>query len=283
MGKILLTGISGNVGNAVVEYLKTKDIKLIGGVRDIERYKNKPLDIELVKLDFENSSTYKSALKNVEKVFLMRPPAITDIKGIFKPFINVCKQSGVKHIVFLSLIGIEKNPFPPHYKIEKEIVKSGLKYTFIRPSFFMQNLSSVHALDIKERNDIFIPCGSAKVSFIDTRDVGEIVGRTLIEEGHFNKAYSITGYEAINYYQVAQIMSNVLERKIKYSNPSIMKFRNCMVKRGIKKEYATVMAVLYLTTKMGMAREVNNIAEILLGRKQRSMEDFIKDYSHAWV
>ena len=280
--KILLTGISGNVGKAVVDYLISENIEFRAGVRDIEKSKQQDESIEYIHFDFEEVDTYGTALQGVKKVFLVRPPQLTDVKGIFIPFIKKCKEAGVEQIVFLSLLGAQSNPFPPHHKIEKAILASGIAYTFIRPSFFMQNLSTTHAEDIKERDDLFIPSGKAKISFIDTRDIGEIVGRTLVEKGHENKAYTITGSTAITYFLVADRMTRILGRKITYSNPSLFKFRKDMIHRGIKKEFATVMMILYLTTKLGMANHVNNTAEILLKRKLRTIEDFIKDYAKVW-
>ena len=280
--KILLTGITGNVGSAVVNYLKSINVGFVAGVRNIERSKLQDDSIQYIHFDFQDTVTYETALYGVKKVFLVRPPQLTDVRGIFIPFIQKCIKIGVKQIVFLSLLGAEKNPFPPHHKIEKAIVKSEIPYTFIRPSFFMQNLSTTHAQDIKERDDLFIPSGKAKVSFIDTRDIGEIIGRTLVEEGHKYKAYTITGPEAITYLKVADTMTRVLGRKITYSNPSLFKFRKDMIERGIKKDFATVMMVLYLTTKLGMANHVTNTAELILKRKPRTIEDFIKDYIKVW-
>jgi uncharacterized protein YbjT (DUF2867 family) len=280
--KILLTGISGNVGSAAVDYLKSKNIAFDAGVRNIEKSKKQDDSVKYIHFDFEIANSYEPALQGVKKVFLVRPPQLTDVKGIFTPFIQKCKEAGVEQIVFLSLLGAQRNPFPPHHKIEKAILASGISYTFIRPSFFMQNLSSTHAEDIKERDDLFIPSGKAKVSFIDTRDIGEIIGRTLAENGHENKAYTITGPAAINYFQVADSMTKILGRKITYSNPPLLKFRKDMIARGIKKEFATVMMVLYLTTKMGMANHVNNTAEILLKRKPRTIEEFIEDHVEVW-
>jgi len=281
-GKILLTGVSGNVGSAVVEYLKSENIGFLSGVRNVEKSLQQDAVGEYIHFDFEDAATYGTALEGVEKVFLIRPPQLTDVSGIFVPFIQKCKEVGVKQIVFLSLLGAESNPFPPHHKIEKAIRASGIPYTFIRPSFFMQNLSTTHKEDIKERNDLFIPAGNAKVSFIDTRDIGEIIGRTLVEMGHENKSYTITGSEAITYYQVAESMTKLLGRKITYSNPGLFKFRKDMIDRGIKKGFATVMMVLYLTTKLGMANHVTNTAEILLKRKPIAIDEFIQDYLEVW-
>src|SRR5665648_165961 len=271
--RILLTGVSGNVGSAVVDYLISINVSFLAGVRNIEKSKHQNNALEYIQFDFEDPASYETALEGVTKVFLIRPPQLTDILGIFVPFIQKCKEVGVKQIVFLSLLGAEKNPFPPHHKIEKAIVASGTPYTFIRPSFFMQNLSTTHAADIKERNELFIPSGNAKVSFIDTRDIGEIIGRTLVEEGHGYKAYAITGPEAITYYQVADSMTRLLGRKITYTNPHLFKFRKEMIDRGINRGFATVMMVLYLTTKLGMANHVTNTAEILLKRKPRTIDE----------
>ncbi len=280
--KILLTGVSGNIGSAVVDYVKSEKVPFLAGVRNVEKSRQNDASMEYVHFDFEDNSTYEDALKGVKRVFLVRPPQLTDVKGIFQPFIEKCKDAGVKQLVFLSLLGAEKNPFPPHHKIEKAIVASGIPYTFIRPSFFMQNLSTTHAEDIKERNDLFIPSGKAKISFIDTRDIGEIIGRTLLEDGHENKAYTITGPEAITYDRVAESMTKLLGRTITYSNPSLFAFRKEMIHRGVQKGFVTVMMVLYLTTQLGMAKSVTDTAETLLKRKPRTIDDFVKDHLEVW-
>ena len=51
-----------------------------------------------------------------------------------------------------------------------------------------------------------------------------------------------------------------------------------MIDRGIKREFVMVMMVLYLTTKLGMANHVTDTCEILLKRKPRTIDDFIKDH-----
>jgi len=77
-------------------------------------------------------------------------------------------------------------------------------------------------------------------------------------------------------------MTRILGRKITYSNPHLFEFRKEMINRGIKKGFVTVMMVLYLTTKLGMANHVTNTAEALLKRKPRTIDDFIKDYIEVW-
>lgn len=61
---------------------------------------------------------FDKALKSVSSIFLMRPPVLNDPKTLY-PFIDASKKAGIRHIVFVSLLGVERNPFLPHYKIEK--------------------------------------------------------------------------------------------------------------------------------------------------------------------
>ncbi len=148
--KILVTGITGNVGNDVGKKLLEKGARVKAAVRNVEKVEKEGLEgVEYVKFDFEDTTTYEETLKDVSKVFLMRPPQITDAKRQIKPFVEEAKKRGVEQIVFLSLMGIERNPIPPHYKVEKYIKESGVPYTFLRPSFFMQNLNSTHRDDIR--------------------------------------------------------------------------------------------------------------------------------------
>lgn len=280
--KILVTGITGNVGSEVARFLELSGVEFKGAVRNVEKSREQFPNTELVAFDFGNESTYDGALRDVNKVFLIRPPQIADAKTFIKPFIEKAKNAGIEQIVFLSLMGIEKNPVPPHYKIEKYIRESGIPYTFLRPSFFMQNLNTTHCYDIKERNDIFIPCGKAKVSFIDTRDIGEVGAKVLMESGHENKGYTLTGGEAIDYYKVAEIFSEVLDREIKYTNPSPLKFRKVMINRGVKKDFVNVMVALYVTTRMGMAKQVTPELERLLGRKPTTIRKYVEDYSKEY-
>lgn len=282
MSKYLITGVSGNVGKSVSKYFEVNNIKYIIGVRNPTKVVS-TINSDVRYLDFENQDSFPLALKGVEILFLIRPPQLTDVDSIFKPFIDTCKRSNVKHIVFLSLLGVEKNPFPPHYKIEKIIQKSDINFTFIRPSFFMQNLIQPHGEDIRKFSEIFIPSGNAKISFIDTNDIGEIVGICMTNDIHMNKMYTITGPEAVTYYEVAKQMSKVMNRTITYTNPSLLKFRKTMISRGIKKEFVNVMMLLYLTTKLGLAKQVNNVAEEILGRKPKSIYYFIIENSDLWM
>lgn len=283
--KILVTGASGNVGSLVVkELLNMGEQVVAAGTKTDQLIRMFDSKVEVVYFDFTDKNTFNKALENIDRVFLMRPPHLGKPEDLY-PFIDAMKNKDIKLISFLSLMGVEKNTIPPHHKIEKYIEKAGIPYAHIRPGFFMQNLSGVHSIEIREKNEIFIPAGKSRTSFIDAADIGLAAAVLLHEPVKYkNSAHTITGPEALDYYQVAQILSSVTGRKIKYARPGFLGYRNYYIKkRKLDKTYVNVTVALYFMTRMGTAREVTNGFYELTGRKPRTLREFAQDNLKCFV
>lgn len=281
---ILVIGALGNVGAEVVRELRMQGRKIRAA--DIDATKLRTTfgsKVEAVHFDFSKPETYPSAVEGVESMFLMRPPQITDVKKYMFPAIDAAKKAGVQHVVFLSLIGIENAKYVPHYKVETYLKEQGFQTTFLRCSFFMQNLNTTHRAEIRERNEIFVPAGNARTSFIDVRDIGAVAARVLTGEGHAGRNYDLTGAEALNYWQGASILSETLGREIKYRNPGALSFLIETLRRGASFPYALVVTGLYMSTRFGMAETVTNEVERLTGRKPISFKQYTEDYREAWL
>jgi uncharacterized protein YbjT (DUF2867 family) len=277
--KVLVTGASGNVGCYVVDALLQLVEKVIAAGTNENRLKAMFKDqVDVVVFDFKDESTFSSALENVDRVFLMRPPHLAKPEDMY-PFIDAMKKHNIKLVSFLSLMGIEKNTIPPHYKIEKYIEKVGLPYAHVRPGFFMQNLSGIHSVEIREKNEIFVPAGKSKTSFIDTKDIGLAVATLLNNpEKHINSAHTITGGESLDYYQVAEILSKVTGRKITYAKPGYLKYRSYYIKnRGLDKDFVNITVGLYFMTRMGTAEKVTDDFFALTGMMPRTLEEFARE------
>lgn len=279
---ILVTGATGNVGSEVIRFLLERGADVRAAVFSEEEAARLPQGLPWVLFDFGDQSTYPAAFEGVGKLFLMRPPQISDIDGMIKPAIDYAGQVGVQQIVFLSLLGAEKNPVVPHYKVEQILLEGETPYTLLRCGFFMQNLSTTHAADIRERNDLFIPAGKGKTAFIDARDIGEVAAVALTEPGHENSAYPLTGSEAFDYYEVAEMMTEILGRPIRYSSPSSVRFAAKEWRGGTPLPFVGVMTAIYMTTRMGMADTITDDVPRLLGRPPRTLEQFIKDNADVW-
>lgn len=295
MGKVMVTGALGNVGGYVAQYLIGQGQGIVVADIDLaalrERYDEgsegieKGGSVECVHFDFTDLATFEGALKDVDRVFVMRPPHLGKPKDL-EPFIAALKaRGGIRMVCFLSLIGIESNPIPPHYRIERLIEGAGLPYCHIRPSFFMQNISGIHAFEIKHFDRLVVPVKGALTSFIDAEDVGEITARVLCApERHLNRGYSITGPEALDYHQVAAILSQVLARKIVYANPKPAFAKAYWIQvRGIDRAYATVMGMLYLMTRLGTAKQVTSTFQQVMGKGPRTFQHFVQKNVRAWL
>lgn len=276
--KILVTGASGNVGKHVVEELLKKGEEVVAAGTNLEKLKDLFRErVGVVYLDFTDKDSYKSALQDVDRVFLMRPPHLGKPEDLY-PFIAAMKAQNINLVSFLSLMGVEKNTIPPHHKIEKYIEKTGIPFAHIRPGFFMQNLSGVHSVEIRENNEVFVPAGKSKTSFIDAEDIGLAVATLLhLPAKYKNTAHTITGPEALDYYQITAILSKVTGKKIVYSKPGYWKYRRQYIqKRGLDKGYVNVTVALYFMTRMGKAKEVTDDFFKLTGRIPRTFEDFAR-------
>lgn len=280
---ILVTGATGNVGQEIIKILYEQQHPVRAAVISEDDARRLPAPVPWQIFDFTDSSTYPTAFVGVKKLFLMRPPHIANIERDMKPAIDYAVQSGVEHIVFLSLLGAEKNKVVPHAKVEKLLLESPVSVTLLRCGFFMQNLSTTHLQDIQEHNDIFIPAGRGKTAFIDVRDIAAVAAKTLTEPGHEEQAYPLTGSEALDYNQVARIMTQILEQPIEYSNPSLPRFVWRFWRRGYALGYIGVVAAIYTTTRLGLAQNITLHAQQLLGRDPISFQQFVKDYAPVWA
>lgn len=279
---ILVTGFNGKVGFEVAERLKKDQLPITCAVRNVEKAKMKyGNSYKFVELDFSRPETFGRALAGVDRIFLMYPPG-ENIQ--FERFIRMAKEVGVQHIVYLSLKDVQYMPFIHHFKNEKLIKRYGIPYTFVRAGYFMQNLNDFLFKEIKERKRIFVPAGKGKTSFVDTRDLAEIAAISLSDIGaHRNRNYVITGDEALDFYEVADIMSEAMKVKIKYSNPSVKEFKAHMLASGVDEAFINVVVGIHFPTKLGMASGIKYDFEKVTGRKPIKMKQYIEDYKENWL
>jgi len=281
MAKILVTGATGNVGAALIQLLKNSGADFEAAVTDISKTEKIPVGVPLRQLAFDGKSD-PAPFTGIDKLFLMRPPCISDVKKYMFPAIDAAVSAGVSHFVFLSLQGAERNSFVPHRKLEKYLIKTGIPYTFIRPSFFMQNLSTTHLKEIRDNDEIYVPAGKGRTAFIHVSDIAYIAFKALTENGHENKAYEITGSDSLTYNEVASMLSESLGRKITYKMPSAFSFVLRKIKEGINPEFAVVMAAIYTVCALGKAGETTQVFKQLTGKNPVSMKEFINENINLW-
>jgi len=262
----------------VVAALADRDVAVRSAVRDPTHVPRQVADAgEPVEFDLAKPETWGRALAEVDAVFLLRPPTVDG--SAVGAFAEAAGRVGVDRVAYLSTLGAEKNVLIPHHRIEKRVAASDVDYTLLRASFFMQNLLEVHRPDIVERDEVFVPAGSGRTSFVDARDIGEAAAVVLTESGHANRAYDLTGPAALEYGEVAAILSDVLGRPISYPAPSLLTFGRRMRRRGESLGFIALMCGIYTTARLGLAARVSEDSRRVLGRRPRSMRTFVEDHA----
>lgn len=267
--KIFVSGSTGNIGSQVMHCLLTEGVAVVGK--------------KSFRFDFTDRSTWSDYLDGVTRVFLMRPPHISNIKRDMLPFLKHLKEIEIKQVLFLSVQGAENNKLIPHHKVEKYCMELDLPYTFIRPSFFMQNLTTTHLSEIRDEKMVFVPSGEGKTNFIDARDIGEIAAKLLLSDEHIEKAYTITGEQSYSHGEIARHLTEELGVEIRFISPNPFHFVLYHLRKGKKLSMALVMLALYSVVKLGNGDVSTDDSEAILQRKTRSLEDFIRDYRSLFL
>ncbi|WKA57048.1 SDR family oxidoreductase [Planococcus shenhongbingii] len=279
---VLVTGFTGKVGHEVAKNLKRKGIHIKCAARNVTKASNRYGDAyNFVQLDFADTATFAPALQGIDQIFLMYPPG-GNLR--FEKFLEEAKNREIQHITYLSVKDVQFLPFIHHFKNETLIKKQGIPYTFIRAGYFMQNLNDFLCMELKERQRIFVPAGKGKTSFVDVRDLAEITSLSLQDsQQHRNKAYTVTGSEALDFFEVATKMTKILGKPISYTNPSTKEFKEHMLSCGLDKAFINVVIGIHFPTKLGLAKGISADYEKLTGMKPTKIETYIKDYQNAWI
>ncbi|QSG05656.1 SDR family oxidoreductase [Halapricum desulfuricans] len=280
METVLVTGATGTVGSRVVDRLADRDVAVRAATRDPDR--QFPDGIETVVFDFEKPETWGTAFEGVDSMFLVRPPAIARVGDSILPAIDAAVRVGVDRIVLLSVLGAEKNPLLPHRKIETHLRDSDVTWTFLRASFFMENLLEVHRREIVERGEIVVPAGDGETSFVAAEDVAAVATAALTESGHARRAYDVTGPDALTYHEVARSLSAALDRPVTYGEPSLVQFARHSRRIGRDWPFLVTMALLYTTARLGLAGRVSDDAERVLDRSPLSLDEWTAGNADAF-
>ncbi len=282
MKNILITGATGNVGMEVIKALLklSLPVNIIAAVRGIglDGDKLKDYNIGLIKFDVTDSTTFFIAFKNIDVLFLLRPPQISAVKKYFVLLINAAKAAGIKHIVFLSVQGVEVSKIIPHHKIEKRIVASKISFTFLRPAYFMQNFTTTLSNDLLNNKRIYLPAGNAKFTLVDVRDIGNVAAVVLTNvTNHINKSYELTCSQKYNFYEMAEKLSAGLGIKISYESPSLLNFYLAKRKEEMPVMLILIIIMLHYFPRFQKQPAISDCIEKITGDEPITFEAFIFD------
>lgn len=215
---ILISGATGGIGGEVCRLLVQggTPFRAMGRKQaQVDVFRGKGIDAVLG--DFDRPDTLPAAMQGIDTMFLITPPTQRQYEQEIAA-IGAAKQAGVRRIVKLSASDANIRSTVPwaktHARIDHYLRTSGIEWTILKPTAFMQNfLWFKHAIAKG-----FLPqvAGSGSVSWVDTRDVARVAATVLRQDGHASETYFLTGPETLDMKVAAQRLEAVIGRKVRY-------------------------------------------------------------------
>lgn len=280
---ILVLGATGSTGGEVARQLIAAGITPRLLVRS--RTKAAAFDgkADIVEGEIENPVALSRALAGVEKLYLVSAGA--EGPRLETTVIDAAKQSGVQHVVKLSVITAEDPKLSYarwHHKSEQHLLSSGLPWTMLRPGNFHVNALS-WAPTIKAHGAFYLPTGTGRWSSIDPADIAAVAVKALTTPGHEGKAYVLTGSESLSGADYAAKLSTVLQRSVTFVDVPEAAARDGMAKAGMPAAELDALMDLLAVMKANRADFVSHEVEQLLGRKPVLFEAWVQKNAAAFL
>jgi uncharacterized protein YbjT (DUF2867 family) len=279
--KVLVTGATGNTGSVLVPALLREGIDVRIFARDEAKVTPlKEAGAEVVIGDLDKPETIPPALKDVDKVYFLTWNGEAQLRQ-GENFINAAKKSGNPHIIRHSMWGADSRIIKQGYKIEEMLKSSGLPWTILKPTFYMQN-TMMAAQTISSDGVIYWDMKDGKLATIDVRDIADSASAVITGEGYEGKEYILTGPEAISFHDIAKTFSRILDKEVKYVDvPAEAAFQS-MIGMGVPEWIAKGYNELSEGFSKNFASKTTNNVQILTGHPARSFEQFVNDFAKVF-
>jgi uncharacterized protein YbjT (DUF2867 family) len=277
---ILITGATGNVGKELTRQLLEAGEQVRIFTRDPRKVPALKGQVEIIAGDLDQPQTIQAALKGVEQIFLVTASTAQDANVL-----QAAKAGDTRLVVKLSTFeavdpGMIKH-VRWHHEREQLIRASGLAWTFLRPTMFMSTALD-WAPSIRREGVLRFPGGEGKVPAVDPADVAAVAAVALTNSGHEGQAYALTGPEALNFGQMAEILSNVLGKSIRYVDIPEEQAGEMMRQDGLPDYVIEGLLGTFEVLRSGRLAATTGDVEKVTGRPARSFEAWCRKHVDAF-
>lgn len=242
---IVVFGATGTIGTPLVTALLAKGAHVRAVTSNPAKIEAlKALGCDAVVASFDDPNALERACLGAEKAFLVTP-AHRGMRVWKANVIAAAKNAGVRHVVMST--GLGANPkarltFGIWHSESQELLKeSGMDWTLIQPTYFMQNLMW-QAGSIA--SGVYLDDLGGPISWVDARDIADMAAEALTGAGHAGKAYGLTGSEAFDSVAIAALLQEATGQVIEVQAVSAEESRAAMVAGGMDAETADAMVEL---------------------------------------
>lgn len=271
---MLVTGAGGKTGRAVVANLVAQNAPVRAWLRQ-------PFigfdGAEVFVGDLESPADWATAMRGIEKVYLICPNMHPNETLIGKLALTAARRAKVKHFVYHSVLHPQAHEMPHHWnklRVEEMVFVSGLPFTILQPTAYMQNLLPQWAT-IKQRGLFQFPYpASTKISMVDLDDVAETAAIVLESDKFIGATLELAGTQALTQSQIAERLTAELNRPVFYEEIPLVEWVEANANLSPHKR-DSLLAMFGYYANYGL---VGNTAVLtmILGREPRDLADFVQ-------
>lgn len=262
---ILVTGATGLSGSAAIRVCAERGIPVRALVRDPAKVPalGIPATVELAEGDMLKPATLEGALDGVERVLLISSPD-PQLVETQCTFIDAAKRAGVRHIVKLSGMGCGSGSAfrfaRMHAEVERYLEGSGVAWTHLRPSTFMQTHLRDLIPTILSEGTVYLPMADARLAPVDVEDIARVAVALLEHSGHEGKRYEMTGPEALTTADIAERISTAIDRPVRYVDTPPDAYRDALRAAGVPAYFIDAIDELFDDRRRGADESRPNLA-----------------------
>ena len=300
MGKIIVTGASGQFGHAAASQLLDAGEAVIALTRSPEKLADlaaRGADVRAA--DFDDPASLSAAMAGGEKMLLISTTMVGERPRQHGNAIDAAVAAEVRHIAYTSVTD-GGNPNHPaveqhdHYATEQQLKASGAAWTILRNSQYSEAIATAMAIPALAAGSKPDNCGDGQIAFVSRDDCVATAVAVLTQPGHENKAYDVTGPELLSIPEAMAMISEIAGKPIEVIPVSDEQMFAYFDSLGVARKAADVdpngpipwasegMVTFGQAIREGNFAVISDDVERITGRKPRTLRSVLEQFKHTW-
>lgn len=267
--RVLVTGGTGKTGQLVARELALRGIEARIATRN-------PSSADQIRFDWTDPSTHGPALADIAAVYIVAPTGRTEQLPVMRSFLEQAVSHVPGRLVLLSASSLEAGGSMMG-EIHAWLAAHAPLWTVLRPSWFMQNVTTQHLPSILKEGCLYSATGDGRVPFIDAADIAAVAVEALTDRTLESRDHVLTGPEALTYDEVAGAINARTGRPVRHCRLSVPELAARYATFGIPEAYALTLARMDEAIAQGAEDRTTEEVQRITGRPARTFADFLED------
>ncbi len=273
---LAVTGSTGWLGGLVARDLADRGVAQRLLVRDLSRAPELS-GADAAQCSYGDADAAREALAGVETLFMVSAAENEDRLGEHRAFVDAAAAAGVGHVVYVSFFGAAPDATftlaRDHAATEEHLRTSGMRWTFLRDNLYLEFMDHMVGDDGVVRG----PAGDGRAAVVSHDDIARAAVAVLLDPAaHAGATYELTGPEALSFGEMADIISEVTGRPVRFHDETLEEAYASRAVYGAPDWQVDAWVSTYTAVAAGELDGVSGDVERLTGRRPTSLREYLE-------